>query len=76
MSRARGARGNNKDGNRKHTSRNYNNGSGRRNNLRKQRKPYFPSFISFDEMEHGVERRERCFKVPSASTLRIDSKRL
>ena len=56
MSRARGARGNNKDGNRKHTSRNYNNGSGRRNNLRKQRKPYFPSFISFDEMEHGVEK--------------------
>ncbi len=57
MSRAKGARGNNKDGNRKHTSRNYNNhGGGRRNNLRKQRKPYFPSFISFDEMEHGVEK--------------------
>ena len=57
MSRVKGARGNNKDGNRKHTSRNYNNhGGGRRNNLRKQRKPYFPSFISFDEMEHGVEK--------------------
>ena len=65
MSRAKGARGNNKDGNRKHTSRNYNNRSGgRRNNLRNRGNPI--SLLLYRLTKWSTAwRRGRCFKGPS-----------